>query len=55
MTLDSTFSIGNGDWGYQGVGGPKLALAIPFQLEGCAGSQQGEPRLMESVQGVPWI
>lgn len=38
------------EWGAQ-----KLALAIPFQLEGYAGSQQGEPRLMESVQGVPWI
>ena len=36
MTLDSTFSIGKGGVGWQGVGGPKLALAIPFQLEQAA-------------------
>lgn len=30
MTLDSTFSIGNGGWGCQGVGGPKAGLGDPF-------------------------
>lgn len=62
MILDLAPSVGNGmpeawgeGWGRQGVGGPKLALAIAFQLEGAAGSQQRQPPLTESVQGMSWI
>ena len=49
--MDSTFSIGTGitegwgrEWGWQGVGAPKLALVIPFQLMGCTGTSKGQPR-----------
>ena len=45
--MDSTFSKENGiiegwgrEWGWQGVGAPKLALVIPFQLEGCIGTSR---------------